>query len=435
MITRTTHHTLRYANTGKNESLMSLLAEWRRVMQLIADELWDNGYKWVEDGITHEFDVHSYKFELPKYLDYNRFNIDTWLSARMMSSLVTQLSGKLRGLLSKQSARVHVFDKNAGKGIFNEKLWERIENAMPGRPDYSDAGLEISSKCADFIETPGGKFYGYLRIKSSGTRIFKLPVCRQSRMHKFIGEHWNRCNGYLIDEYGIQLRWQKDAELRTDGTKLGADQGLKTVMSLSNGQVTPDLVISAPRKGDPDRKIVRNLDTILDKMPRKRKGSKAFKRVSDERKNFINYAIKRLNLDGVREIGLEEVVNIRYGKSSSRKMSHWSNPIIRDSLIRVAEELGVRVTLQSSAYRSQRCSGCGLVRKASSKGKIYSCPNCGLIIDADINAARNHEIELPEIPRCNTASMLARTKGFLWYPDGLFLVDGSEFRVPDTHKA
>ena len=85
MIVRSTQHTLKFANARKQDETLILLSEWRRVMQLICDDLWINGYRWMENGSTHEFNVSKFKLSLPKYLDYNRFNVDTWLSGRMLS--------------------------------------------------------------------------------------------------------------------------------------------------------------------------------------------------------------------------------------------------------------------------------------------------------------------------------------------------------------
>ncbi len=86
--------------------------------------------------------------------------------------------------------------------------------------------------------------------------------------------------------------------MRAEGIRLGADQGLKTVLSLSSGAVTPDMVIRAPKKGYPDRTIKVNLDSITEKMANKKKGSRAFARTAIERKNYVNYALNRINLDG-----------------------------------------------------------------------------------------------------------------------------------------
>lgn len=434
MIVRSTRHTLKFANLGKKDAITMLLAEWRRVMQLICDDIWSNGYTWLEDGVIHEFNPDKYKYELPKYLDYNRFNVDTWLSARMLSSLVTQLSGKLRAICSQNAARLYVFDKEARQGRYLEHLWETIESRNPSRPDLSNAGIEISSKCAEFIPTPNGKFYGFLRIKSTGLSIFNVPICHQKHLSKYTDGTWTRCNGYLIDEYGIQLRWEKEVPIKTDGIKVGADQGLLACISFSDGQTTTDMLINAPRKNEPDRSIKVNLDTITDKLARKKKGSKAFCRAQTERKNYINYAIKRLDFSKIKEIGLEKITNIKYRRNPSRKMKHWSNPEIVTRLMQVAEEFGVRINLQSNAYRSQRCSGCGHVLKKARKGKLYICPICGLAMDADINAAKNHAIDLPAIPHSNELSKLAKSDGFFWLPNGLFSMDSSELRVPDTIK-
>ena len=432
---RATKHTLKFANTGKRSSIDTLLAEWRRVMQLICDEMWLNGYRWQEDAEWHEFNPNQFKYELPKYLDYNRFDIDTWLSARMLSSLVTQLSGKLRAISAKTAARLYVFDKEASQGRYLERLWNTIETRNPSKPDLSDAGIEISSKCAEFIPTPTGEFYGFLRIKSTGLPIFSVPVCHQKHLHKYTDGTWTRCNGYLIDEYGVQLRWQKETVMKSKGVKVGADQGLLTCISLSDGQTTPNMIVKAPRKHEPNRVLTVNLDTITDKLARKKKGSNAFNRVQTERRNYINYAIKRLDFSNIKEIGLEKITNINYGRNTSRKMKHWSNPEIVTRLAQVAEEFGVRINLQSNAYRSQRCSGCGHVLKKARKGKLYVCPLCGLTMDADINAAKNHEADLPAIPHSTEFSKLANTEGFYWLPSGLFSMDGSELRVPDTSKS
>ena len=56
-------------------------------------------------------------------------------------------------------------------------------------------------------------------------------------------------------------------------------------------------------------------------------------------------------------------------------------------------------------------------------------------MDADINAAKNHEADLPAIPHSTEFSKLANTEGFYWLSSGLFRMDGSELRVPDTSKS
>ena len=93
----------------------------------------------------------------------------------------------------------------------------------------------------------------------------------------------------------------------------------------------------------------------------------------------------------------------------------------------MGEELGVQVKLQSSTYRSQRCSGCGVVRKRNRKGKTYTC-DCGLILDSDYNASLNHQHELPDIPY-NLRRLNLNRKGFFWKSEGFFSLTGEILTV------
>lgn len=98
------------------------------------------------------------------------------------------------------------------------------------------------------------------------------------------------------------------------------------------------------------------------------------------------------------------------------------------------EPYGVLVILQDSAYRSQRCSHCGLVRRANRKGKRYTCKGCGHSIDADINAAKNHEQDLYYLGwvlrRFIKDAKLNLGQGFYWRENGIFSITGEELTVP-----
>jgi hypothetical protein len=101
-------------------------------------------------------------------------------------------------------------------------------------------------------------------------------------------------------------------------------------------------------------------------------------------------------------------------------MQHWTNTIIRDKVETLCEENGVYLLHQSATYRSQRWSGCGIVRKANRKGKSYTCKHCGLQIDADYNASLNHVVDLPEIPYALRKLQLNRGNGFYWVESGFY---------------
>ena len=54
-----------------------------------------------------------------------------------------------------------------------------------------------------------------------------------------------------------------------------------------------------------------------------------------------------------------------------------------------AEEAGSKVVFVDPYNTSQKCSGCGQIVKKALRIRVHKCPNCGLKIDRDVNAALN----------------------------------------------
>jgi putative transposase len=54
-----------------------------------------------------------------------------------------------------------------------------------------------------------------------------------------------------------------------------------------------------------------------------------------------------------------------------------------------AEEAGVRVVAVKPRNTSQACSGCGVIVPKGLSVRVHACPECGLTLDRDVNAARN----------------------------------------------
>jgi putative transposase len=54
-----------------------------------------------------------------------------------------------------------------------------------------------------------------------------------------------------------------------------------------------------------------------------------------------------------------------------------------------AEDAGIQLVRVPPAGSSQACSGCGRVVPKPLSERTHRCPTCGLVIDRDVNAARN----------------------------------------------
>ena len=286
---------------------------------------------------------------------------------------------------------------------------------------------ELNSNCTDWQGTTGF-FDGFLRLvylDAKGSKQFgkiKLPVKFHRQAVKWQSQGC-MMTSFLVSNNKIDIRWKIALpSKKTGGKTVGADQGIATCLSLSDGQVTG----KCPHG--------HTLSSIQQTMARRRKGSNAFIRCQEHRENYINWSINQLNLSGISQINMEKVAKVRFGKRSSRFQSHWSYTLIETKVSRIAEVAGVRVKMQTSSYRSQRCSDCGYVHESNRKGKVFLCQSCGYADDADINAAKNHEQELPDVPKWLREQHLAR-KGkerFYWISNGLHCavaVKSSEFTV------
>lgn len=367
------------------------------------------------NGIDYTFNIQQNELSTPKYIDYNKFNIDTTLSARALSSLVTQLAGIISAATEKQRKRIYILDqmKHDGKNkASRSKLVKKIKQNIPQKPNVKNLNPELSSKCCSWLDA-NNYFNGFLKMSAllKDTKAIYIPI----KMHKHSNKLMNDDNGkmmtsFLITESHVNIRWDiPKKELKTIGDVVGADQGAKTCLTLSDNQATTHDIHG------------HTLDSIMKRLSGKKKGSKSFRRTQKHRENYINWSLKQLDFSNIREIRLERIWNIGYKNNKSRFLSHFTNTLIRDKVEQLALENGVHFVEQDSTYRSQRCSGCGLVRKANRKGKLYICNCCGNIMDADLNAAMNHSIDLPEVPYTLRKKNFNRgNDGFYWKPDGFF---------------
>lgn len=347
---RSTRHHIKDLNVEKMAKYQLFIQDYSNYVIDCVDYVWRNGYG--------DFSVKNNRLSIPKYIDYNKLPIKSELSARARSSASAQVSAIIRSSVEKQRRRFWA----------QENINPNIKNIKFSKPNLDFVMPNLSSKCCDFKESDG-RFYGFVKLKSIGKKYgnIAIPIINHPRSGGILK------SGFLFSKRNIQLSWEKKSIPVEKGDKIvGVDQGLNDVASLSDGQKTPKECLHG-----------HSLSKILDKISRRKKGSKGFKKAIDHRKNFVNYSINQLNFSGVKEVRLEKITNIRYQQKSSRKMSHWSNPEIRDKIISRCEELEVPVVEQSSCYRSQRCNQCGQVRKANRSGKVYSCKNCGYRCDAD----------------------------------------------------
>lgn len=417
-IRTSTHYFNKICNKNKLLSLSQFIDEYRNITQLIIDYLWNNEILYN----NKIFNIQKDMLDCPSFISTKDLNFNSNLSKRAIKCAATQACSIVKSTVEKRRKRLYILNKLIDEGEDTSNLLKKLENNPINKPKITkNFKCELNSICCDFIET-NNSFDGFVQLKSIGKKYGKIRIPikfhRQSNKWKKIG---TLKNSFLISNNYIDMRWEIDFPNKKEkGIIVGADSGMRTCLTLSDGQSTK----KCPHGHD--------LLSIGKKLSRRKPGSKGFQRAQDHRENYINWSINQLNFDGIKQINLEEIYDINRYKNTSKLLKRWKNTLIRDKIQKIGEETGVQINFQSSPYRSQRCFSCGYVNKLNRKGKVFLCRMCGYTEDADLNASLNHTKELPKINR-NLLHLKLNKEGFYWIEQGIFNLNGEEFTVPHTY--
>ncbi|WP_406660802.1 transposase [Methanolobus sp. ZRKC3] len=176
-------------------------------------------------------------------------------------------------------------------------------------------------------------------------------------------------------------------------TSIGIDVGLNSCVTLSNGEQfdSPEFY----------RKSEKSLTVQQKRLSRKKKGSenrnrqkskvvKVHRKIRNQRLDF-NHKLSRILVDRFDRIVFEDL-NIN-NMVKNHHLAKSISDVAWGQLIQMtkykAEETGKFVELVNPYNTSQMCSGCGTLVKKSLAVRTHKCPECGLELDRDHNAAIN----------------------------------------------
>jgi IS605 OrfB family transposase len=351
---------LKFANTGKRQQVARFMGEYRRVLKFFVGKFWS-----VE--------------KLQKFGDSK---CESWLSARAKQCAAKQAVGIVRAVRKKYDSRAFIIKRLKSEGDYAnaERLQKIQDQSVLTLPEVQNANAELDSRFCEIRES-SGRFDLWLKLSSLGEKInIRLPACKTKTFNKWALKGDLRPS-IRLNEGEATFFFECEPEKRS-GSTLGVDIGLTKTLSTSSEEQS-----AADNHGH-------TLSSICKSLARKQKGSKAFARTQEHRRNYIRWAINQLNLSNVGEIRLENIKNLRKGKRSSALLARWNYADIFEALKLKCEELGVQVTLVQNAYTSRRCHACGWTEKRNRKGETFKCRKCGHSANADINAAKNIALNL-----------------------------------------
>jgi transposase len=391
---RSTKLSLKFVNKGKAERLYKFIDEYRNVVAFFVDVFWR--------GVPQLDTCNIPTKPIKKYTDMAQ----TWLSARAVQAAVKQSSGIVRGVIRKQKSRSFVIRELERKGEFKEavKLQAIFDKATVSKPKIKDIQPQLDYRFGS-LEKGKNSFEFWLTIGSLGEKIkIAVPTIGTKHFNK-LAEKGKMVKGFRVSPKYVFLAFElPEVEKITNGETIGIDIGAKTALS------------SFKKGASVTNNQGADLNSIMLKLKRRKKGSRGFQRTVAERDNYINWAVNHFDFSGVKTLRIENIKNLRRGKRSSRFLSHWCYKSIFDKLIDTCSQLGVLVEKVSSAGTSQGCPICGWVQKSNRRGKLFHCKSCGFSADSDMVGSANIELGKPAIPK-EFFSSNRNITGFFWHPE------------------
>ena len=193
---------------------------------------------------------------------------------------------------------------------------------------------------------------------------------------------------FLIVEYDSQVPAKPEVN---PSSATGADLGIKTYATLSDGTK-----ILYPMHLESNLVKLKELQTKFSKSKSNRvrlEIAKLHEKIANQRLDFIHKLTKELvtKYDSIAIEDLDITSMLGENKDLSRRILDCSWYTFRQILTYKAEQYGCNLIVIPKYYPSSKsCSSCGSINNdLKLTDREYLCPNCGLTLDRDLNAALN----------------------------------------------
>ena len=202
---------------------------------------------------------------------------------------------------------------------------------------------------------------------------------------KLINEHWYVC---LMFELPVPIK--KHA---STGKQVGIDLGLKILVALSTGELISNpywLRSNLAKLRCLQRHASRQVQGSHRQYKSYHRMARLHEQVANRRRDYLHKISYRL----VAENDLIAIENLTLGFiNHNRHLALASHDagfgLFRHMLEYKAESAGIQLVAVNPSNTTQICSGCGSMVIKGLSVRLHTCPECGLILDRDVNAARN----------------------------------------------
>ena len=268
-----------------------------------------------------------------------------------------------------------------------QHFFRRVKNGeKPGYPRFKGKGRYDSFTYPQMgFKLKSGKLYlskiGDVKIKLHRAIEGKIKRCT---VHRYPTGKWFICLTVELPDPDVPFN---------DGSVVGVDVGLSSFITMSTGEK-----IDNPRFFRSEERALakaqRRLSKCANDTPERRKALKAVhrvhERIANKRSDFAHQLSKTL-VDRFGVIAFEDlnIKNMLQNHHLAKSISDAAWRMLVTTTQNKAVEAGSVVVLVDPRNTSQMCSRCGLKVPKSLSDRVHECPQCGLVMDRDENAAIN----------------------------------------------
>jgi putative transposase len=198
--------------------------------------------------------------------------------------------------------------------------------------------------------------------------------------------------------------------------QVGVDVGVSNIVALSDGTLIENpsfLSTSSSRILSLNRQLSRKRRGSSNRMRTKVRLEKAWRKLKRQRDDFTHKLshelVEKNGLIVFEALNVKNMVRNHRLASAIMDASWWK---LRQLTAYKAERRGGRVLLVNPAWTSQKCSRRGVMnpKMKDLSQRVFECDACGLVLDRDVNAARNVLQAGQELARLEAQPLLTQRR-------------------------
>ena len=335
----------------------------------------------------------------------------------------TLSEGQIRKELTVLKHTTHPWLKEVGSNVIKQavKDWNNARNrffeGLGKAPKYKSKTTSKPSFYVNYetlLKVNGGfrgERLGFIKTTQPLPKIPKGTHYKDPRI-SFDGKYWYLSISYEVPDVSVEL---------TDSV-IGVDLGIKTLATLSTGEVIENINKShrvkqlekqlrreqrhlarqlqantkgyvTTAKGGRKPTYKRSLDLCSNIKNTKRKIKLLYRKLSSIRLNHVHQTTSHIVKQLPKGIVIEDL-NVRGMMKNKHLAKHIQNSMFyefRRQLEYKCSRYGIELVVADRFYPSSKaCSCCGFIKSdLKLNDRVYRCNSCGLEIDRDLNAAEN----------------------------------------------